>query len=83
LWVRRRLGRTICWLGRLSYEVGGMHLKIKGKMASRDVAPILVIAPHSTFMDAVIVYVTNFPSIISRRESGLNPFIGSMLCSPL
>ncbi|XP_059469858.1 lysophosphatidylcholine acyltransferase isoform X2 [Neocloeon triangulifer] len=76
---RRALVRTLSWLGRSTYEVGGMHLKVIGQQASREEAPILVIAPHSTFMDAVIVYVTGFPSIISRRESGLNPFIGKLI----
>lgn len=67
----------ICFLGRASYRAGGMSLVIEGKQASRSEAPILVVAPHSTFLDASITYVTGFPSIIVRRESGLNPFIGS------
>jgi lysophosphatidylcholine acyltransferase/lyso-PAF acetyltransferase len=54
-----------------------MRLIVKGRQASRKEAPILVVAPHSTFLDAGITYVTGFPSIIVRRESGLNPFIGS------
>lgn len=51
---------------------------VKGKQASRSEAPILVIAPHSTFLDGGIIYATGFPSIIVRRESGTNPYIGSM-----
>lgn len=50
---------------------------IKGRQATRSEAPILVIAPHSTFFDGGIIYVTGFPSIIVRRESGANPYIGS------
>lgn len=60
------------------YRVGGMTVVVKGKQASRNEAPILVIAPHSTFLDGGIIYTTGFPSIISRRESGLNPYMGSM-----
>lgn len=67
----------ICSLGKGTYQVGGMRLIVKGRQASRKEAPILVVAPHSTFLDAGITYVTGFPSIIVRRESGLNPFIGS------
>lgn len=48
---------------------GGMHFTIKGRQASRDEAPILVAAPHSTFLDAGLVYVTGFPSTIVRTES--------------
>lgn len=62
---------------RLTYHAGGMSVVVKGKQASRKEAPILVIAPHSTFLDAVIVYVTGFPSIIVRTESGNNPWLGS------
>lgn len=67
----------ICVLGRSAYYAGGMHIRVKGRQAARAEAPILVIAPHSTFLDAVIVYVAGFPSIIVRRESGMNPWLGS------
>ncbi|KAK7576492.1 hypothetical protein V9T40_012778 [Parthenolecanium corni] len=56
-----------------------MHIRVKGKQAPRIEAPILVIAPHSTFLDAAIVYVTGFPSIIVRRESGMNPWLGKLI----
>lgn len=65
-------------MGRLTYQAGGMRIIVRGRQATRAEAPILVVAPHSTFMDGGIVYITGFPSIIVRRESGLNPFIGSM-----
>uniref|UniRef100_A0A023F8I1 Putative phosphate acyltransferase n=1 Tax=Triatoma infestans TaxID=30076 RepID=A0A023F8I1_TRIIF len=64
---------------RLTYQAGGMSVVVKGKQASRKEAPILVIAPHSTFLDAVIVYVTGFPSIIVRTESGNNPWLGKII----
>lgn len=64
-------------MGRSAYTAGGMHIEVKGRQVHRAEAPILVIAPHSTFLDAVIVYVTGFPSIIVRRESGMNPWFGS------
>lgn len=54
-----------------------MQVVFKGAQASRAEAPILVIAPHSTFLDGGIVYYTGFPSIIVRRESGNNRYIGS------
>ena len=60
-----------------TYQAGGMYVTVKGKQATRKEAPILVIAPHSTFLDAGIVYVTGFPSIIVRTESGNNPWLGS------
>ncbi|RZC39607.1 Acyltransferase domain containing protein, partial [Asbolus verrucosus] len=56
-----------------------MNVVVKGKQASRSEAPILVIAPHSTFLDGGIIYATGFPSIIVRRESGTNPYIGKLI----
>nr|CAD7457707.1 unnamed protein product [Timema tahoe] len=56
-----------------------MNITVKGRQVTRKEAPILVVAPHSTFLDASITYVTGFPSIIVRRESGLNPFIGKLI----
>ncbi|XP_066591509.1 lysophosphatidylcholine acyltransferase isoform X2 [Prorops nasuta] len=76
---RRKIVPWLCFLGRLTYQAGGMRIVVRGKQASRVEAPILVVAPHSTFMDGGIVYVTGFPSIIVRRESGLNPFIGKLI----
>ena len=69
--------RALCLLGRATYRAGGMQIVIRGRQANRQEAPILVIAPHSTFLDGGIVYFTGFPSIIVRRESGANPYIGS------
>ncbi|XP_069687916.1 lysophosphatidylcholine acyltransferase isoform X2 [Periplaneta americana] len=76
---RRKLNPLICALGKGAYQVGGMTITIKGRQASRREAPILVVAPHSTFLDAGITYVTGYPSLIVRKESGLNPFIGKLI----
>ncbi|KAF5304440.1 hypothetical protein FQR65_LT07970 [Abscondita terminalis] len=75
----RKLTGMVCFLGKTTYTAGGLHMVIKGKQASRSEAPILVIAPHSTFFDGGIIYVTGFPSIIVRRESGANPYIGKLI----
>lgn len=71
--VKNIIAKIMC----MTYRAGGMSVVVKGRQASRSQAPILVIAPHSTFLDAVIVYVTGFPSIIVRKESGSNPWLGS------
>ncbi|XP_063983890.1 lysophosphatidylcholine acyltransferase isoform X2 [Diachasmimorpha longicaudata] len=76
---RRKIIPWLCYLGRLTYQAGGMRIVVRGRQATRAEAPILVVAPHSTFIDGGIVYVTGFPSIIVRRESGLNPFIGKLI----
>lgn len=63
-------------IGRWSYMAGGMAITVKGRQASRHDAPILVIAPHSTFLDSVIVYVTNMSSVMVRKES-MDNYAGS------
>lgn len=74
----RKLKNIISLLGQSSLMAGGMHFTIKGRQASRAEAPILVAAPHSTFLDAGLVYVTGFPSTIVRTES-VSFHIGSRL----
>lgn len=69
----------VCFFGKSSFRAGGMYMVVKGKQASTKEAPILVAAPHSTFFDGGIVYVTGFPSTICRSESGDNQHIGSRL----
>lgn len=77
VYVCRKLREVIAIVGQLTYRVGGMNVTVKGRQATRQEAPILVFAPHSTFLDAVVVYFTGFPSIIARWESGINPWLGS------
>lgn len=68
---------VVCFLGQSCLRGAGMNVIVKGTQASKSEAPILVAAPHSSFLDAGIVYVTGFPSCICRRESGANNHIGS------
>ncbi|XP_025418645.1 lysophosphatidylcholine acyltransferase 2 isoform X5 [Sipha flava] len=78
--VRRNyFRRWICFVGRFAYLAGGMNIVIKGVKATRKEAPILVVAPHSTFLDSCISYVTGFPSIIARIEDALNPWVGRVI----
>ncbi|XP_034934175.1 lysophosphatidylcholine acyltransferase isoform X4 [Chelonus insularis] len=76
---RRKIVPWLCFVGQLTYRAAGMKIVIRGKQASRSEAPILVVAPHSTFIDGGIVYILGFPSTIVRRESGLNPFVGKLI----
>lgn len=59
--------------------VGIIQIKVKGKRAEATEAPILVVAPHSTFFDAVVNIVADIPSIVSRAENADVPLIGSFL----
>lgn len=51
-------------------------MRVIGRQACRDEAAVLVLAPHSSFLDSVIVYVTNMCSVMVRKES-MDNFAGS------
>lgn len=46
----------------------GFGIMVKGKRANRSEAPILVSAPHSTFFDAMVVYMGQISSPLVRVE---------------
>lgn len=54
-------------------------MKIKGHAVtnSRE-APVIVIAPHSTFFDAVAIVCLGAPSVVARADTARLPFIGRM-----
>lgn len=62
------------------YFVGSAnYVKIKGKQASKDEAPILVGAPHSSFFDALSVLLSGPAAVVGKVEAGEIPFVGSKL----
>ncbi|XP_038662674.1 lysophosphatidylcholine acyltransferase 2 isoform X1 [Scyliorhinus canicula] len=74
--VLRTLGRAFFFC------VGFIQIKVTGKKATVAEAPILVVAPHSTFFDAVVNIVAEMPSIVSRAENADIPLFGCLLrCS--
>ncbi|CAH2039248.1 unnamed protein product, partial [Iphiclides podalirius] len=77
-WLDRSLKPLICFIGKMSYLAGGMAISIRGRQASRAEAPILVIAPHSSFLDSCIVYATRMSSVIVRKES-MDNYVGKLI----
>ncbi|XP_063363151.1 lysophosphatidylcholine acyltransferase isoform X2 [Cydia amplana] len=75
---RRALKPLICFIGKLSYLAGGMAISVRGRQASRKEAPILVVAPHSSFLDSCIVYATRMSSVIVRKES-MDNYVGKLI----
>lgn len=74
--LSRALRPVICFIGKLSYLAGGMAITVRGRQVSREEAPILVVAPHSSFLDSCIVYATKMSSVIVRKES-MDNYVGS------
>lgn len=63
---------------RLVWMVCGFHyVRVKGKQMTRMEAPIIVLAPHSSFVDMLPILVLGAPSIVSRIENATVPFLGS------
>lgn len=57
----------------------GFHwVKVKGKLCSSEEAPILAIAPHSSFIDALALAVICLPSGVSREENDSIPLLGGV-----
>ena len=47
--------------------------------APPEEAPILCVAPHSTFFDALAVAVMGAPSVVAKAETKSVPFFGSLI----
>ncbi|XP_012544156.1 lysophosphatidylcholine acyltransferase isoform X2 [Bombyx mori] len=75
---RRSLKPLICFIGKMSYLAGGMAITVRGRQASKKEAPILVVAPHSSFLDSCIVYATKMSSVIVRKES-MDNYVGKLI----
>ncbi|XP_030609610.1 lysophospholipid acyltransferase LPCAT4-like isoform X2 [Archocentrus centrarchus] len=75
---------SILWLlGRAVFFCVGFHwVKVKGRKADVKEAPIMVVAPHSSYLDMVIMFPGQVPSVVSRSENKNLPVIGALLeCS--
>ncbi|XP_060693713.1 lysophosphatidylcholine acyltransferase 2 [Hemiscyllium ocellatum] len=82
-WKRRASRFVLKSLGRaFLFCMGFMEIKVKGKKADATEAPILVVAPHSSFFDAAVNIVADMPSTVSRAENADIPLFGLLLqCS--
>ncbi|POI22399.1 hypothetical protein CIB84_013853 [Bambusicola thoracicus] len=76
-WRRSMIQATLSCLTRTLFFVMGFRVKVKGKVASLQEAPIFVAAPHSSFFDAIVSALTGMPSIVSRAENLSTPVFGS------
>ncbi|EDO41615.1 predicted protein, partial [Nematostella vectensis] len=52
---------------------------VRGTLKPPEEAPILAVAPHSTFIDALALAVIGTPSGVSRKENDKIPIIGSVI----
>nr|XP_061810890.1 lysophospholipid acyltransferase LPCAT4-like [Nerophis lumbriciformis] len=60
-------------------SLGFLWVRVKGRKADLKEAPMLVVAPHSTFMDMLVLCPTHLPTVVSRSENTGLPVIGALL----
>uniref|UniRef100_A0A3P9BGZ2 Lysophosphatidylcholine acyltransferase 2 n=1 Tax=Maylandia zebra TaxID=106582 RepID=A0A3P9BGZ2_9CICH len=80
-WRRFLCQRVMAALGRAYFFSMGFRVVVKGKQASSHDAPILAVAPHSTFFDGIVCVVAGLPSTVSRVENLATPIFGRFLQS--
>ncbi|KAG1943139.1 lysophosphatidylcholine acyltransferase [Pimephales promelas] len=71
--------KVMTFLGQMYFFGMGFRVVVKGKKASSAEAPILVVAPHSSFFDAIACIEAGLPSSVSRSESLEAPIFGRFL----
>ncbi|XP_063054410.1 lysophosphatidylcholine acyltransferase 1 [Engraulis encrasicolus] len=78
LW-RRFVDLALRVIMRVMWFSGGFHwMRVKGRPASPSEAPILTLAPHSSYFDAIPVTNT-MASIVMKRESKDIPLWGTLI----
>ncbi|XP_030194567.1 lysophospholipid acyltransferase LPCAT4 isoform X1 [Gadus morhua] len=61
------------------FTLGFVWIEVKGRRADVKEAPALVVAPHSSFLDMVILMPTQLATVVSRSENVNLPVIGALL----
>ncbi|XP_077445602.1 lysophospholipid acyltransferase LPCAT4 [Stigmatopora argus] len=79
-WRRRLSHPAVYLLSRaVFFSLGFVWLRVKGRKARLEEAPVLVVAPHSTFLDMLVLCPTGLPTVVSRSENTRLPVIGALL----
>ncbi len=81
---RLHLRRCASWLGRRCANAAGfIPVTVVGRQATAAEAPVLVVAPHSTFFDGLAVFYANGaespPYLVSREENRALPLLGKCI----
>ncbi|XP_029931678.1 lysophospholipid acyltransferase LPCAT4 isoform X2 [Myripristis murdjan] len=61
------------------FSLGFLWVKIKGRRADLKEAPVLAVAPHSGFLDMLVLCPTQLATVVSRSENSSLPVIGALL----
>ena len=73
---RAQLQLISCFFGRVCVRCCGFSVSITGHRVDKTVAPVLIVAPHSSFFDALAIFWSGLPFIVNREENKELLFIG-------
>ncbi|KAL4007262.1 hypothetical protein ACER0C_001114 [Sarotherodon galilaeus] len=78
---RRWFYHPIIWLlsRAVFFSLGFYWVKVKGRRANLKEAPVLVVAPHSGFLDMLVLCPAQLATVVSRSENSSLPVIGALL----
>jgi len=77
---RKLLQNLVGFLGRASMFFIGFHwVTYHGRQCTTVEAPVLVVAPHTSFFDALVVFCAGFPYFINRTENKSIPLLGKCI----
>ncbi|KAM6908991.1 lysophospholipid acyltransferase LPCAT4 [Xenentodon cancila] len=79
-WRHWLFHRLVWFLTRaVFFSLGFLWVRVKGRRADLEEAPVLVVAPHSSFMDMLVLFPTQLATVVSRSENSSLPVIGALL----
>ncbi|XP_055931129.1 lysophosphatidylcholine acyltransferase-like isoform X2 [Argiope bruennichi] len=79
-WRRRWAKPLIANLARFVFVVGGWFwIPQKGRRATAKEAPILLVMPHSSFLDTILVIALRCPSMVVKDSTERTPVFGSLV----
>nr|XP_022344070.1 lysophosphatidylcholine acyltransferase 2-like isoform X3 [Crassostrea virginica]XP_022344071.1 lysophosphatidylcholine acyltransferase 2-like isoform X3 [Crassostrea virginica]XP_022344072.1 lysophosphatidylcholine acyltransferase 2-like isoform X3 [Crassostrea virginica]XP_022344073.1 lysophosphatidylcholine acyltransferase 2-like isoform X3 [Crassostrea virginica]XP_022344075.1 lysophosphatidylcholine acyltransferase 2-like isoform X3 [Crassostrea virginica] len=71
---------TVILLGRAVCFCTSFQIKVKGRPTTAEEAPILIVGPHSSFFDGLVLfYCSTLPSCVSRLENSSILIVGSLI----
>lgn len=77
---RNVLRPLIVILCRAVFFAGGFHwISVKGTRARTEEAPIIALAPHSSYFDALPVVYLDLTTVVAKSEAELVPFFGKLI----
>ncbi|XP_027850888.1 lysophosphatidylcholine acyltransferase isoform X1 [Aphis gossypii] len=77
---RRCVRSAVYVIVRLMFGAVGFHrVRTVGEQATRQQAPVLAVAPHSSFYDGLAAVVTGGPTIVAKEENSFIPIVGRVI----